>query len=1849
MSCAQQLNVKEDKAIDSTWVENTKCAQQREEKNSNFAKKVWDKGMNCTQPSIEQNKEEQPHEKTDVQCDVENVHKVHSRDDTRKKEEKPNGQNWQFSPPIGNAYVKSYVTIARSDVHTSEAYICVDNGANRTIADKKFAEEHFGKDFLKFSLNYLQPPTLRAVTGHKLNILGVIPVKFTFGTFSINHPVIIHDGEEGLCLLGNDMILDKINYEKGRFLAFGQGFDKVPIQYNLPSQMVGLKNNVVIAPNSTRICSVVTQQKSQASLEGREVVVQANNECNAITGLVIENVISHLQQGGVAKAMIVNNTNDQISLDKGQLIAKIDFISPTNNLNSGLQVLTTPEESDQLISMIHEAEERKELLEGIGEMFPQPHGQEIKEEGSNKKWIDRVKHDHLTHEEWTKLKAVLMRNEEAFARTDLEMGLCNYFKASLPMKENAGFLYLKPRPLPHAQQKEADKVVNNLLELGIIRPSRSPHATNIVCVKKKAINGVIKTRVCVDLRLCNSQSIPNRFPNLQLDEAMAKIGNATYRSSLDFKNGFHQIALDEKSIPYTAFHCNGALYEYVRLPFGYVSAMSLWTNLMHILCKGYEPSTYYSDDCMICTKTKVTEQGSNTFDRHLDDVEGMFERIIKAGLKLNPEKCEFAHHSSKPMDWLGFTIENSLLKPQESKISAIKNYETPQTQKQAHSFVSLASFYRRFIKSFAAIAKPIYNVIHAETFAWTKEADEAFNELKHILCTYPVLRLPQLDQPFQIWTDASGFAIGAVLTQIDQSDNKMHPVAYASRKFNESELKLSSPCKELLAIIYALTAWNMYICGMPTTLYSDCRAWSFLKMKEGISSRVSRLALLVQEYDLEIKFVQGAKNKAADAISRQYDTQDTRLESPESLKDPNLEFLGAPEIEESRTMKLTEYLQLCETYVQQFEEQIATINKSKMQAEVNMVEAIMSVTALYNEKEQNIKQAPPFLLEKYQQAYNACTTECERIALVTLQEHFFSLDGFKELQKTDARLAKIIKKLEAMERNARYRDGYFLHKGLLMKDANHEDGRKFRVLCLPRSLVSQVLSHYHGSLMRGHLGPSRLHGHLKSKFFWHSMKQDVQNFVDNCISCQYNAKYPVKFNMGTVVTPKYPNHIVHIDLMVGLPRSVDGYHAMLLCYDGFSRYSYGIPLRSEKSDYIVKLFYQFYCSAFMLPSAVHSDQAANLSNTVVNTLASILGIKKAITPMYNPRSNPCETLCGAMGDLLRKHLSKHDQKYWHLMVPMLLATINNTVHSQTGYTPASLMLGRFVENDTIPLVSCHEIPDNTDEYVLSMRRFQEYAFRLTRYKHKQTAEKLKDKLNKTSYAHKFTDGDFVLIKELQPAGRGQLKLRNKYRGPYRVIKANESSLIVIPWTENAHFEQNLKPTKKKNVVIKPVSTEVVPVSLCKPFRGNITLPPHFDESFVDKLLQLLGTEKNIDMRSIVSDSNVDELSQTARLEIESSMSDVAPPGGRRGNDDDDSDPGQMPYDGLSDTSSDRTDMTDSSTSTIVNLHNQPPSTPSMYEDAENEEVGEGEGQEFWEEREHLQLRDPWPPQLPEQGAEGIEAWIDKHMQLGEGGEEHPTAWSDEVEEEERREEGLAEAAAAGRPIPPMHPLVHITPTPPARQSKKGKVSEETRVTPEQESAPPFSTILTPADAQAAASATQTARRAVDFSNIGASPEFLQRLKRTPRDSARGAPSRGARGSPASRGRGRGALPSLPSFGGLNAEEAEMLRQMRGGLARTPPPRHAQTTSASISPRGGSRGRAPTVEHQMTRRSQRDTDSTAQVRVQVPDSATVPEIRDISRASAPGGEASRRQSLAWHIPSQSTKVIHSPDTQSIRRK
>ena len=178
-----------------------------------------------------------------------------------------------------------------------------------------------------------------------------------------------------------------------------------------------------------------------------------------------------------------------------------------------------------------------------------------------------------------------------------------------------------------------------------------------------------------------------------------------------------------------------------------------------------------------------------------------------------------------------------MLKPQESKVKAMKEFPVPTSGKQVISFVSTASFYRRFIKRFAKEVQPLFHIAYDDPFRWTSEAQVAFDRVKDIMCSDLVLRLPRQGELFQIYSDASAGALGVVLCQIDPIDKKSHPCAYGSRKFNASELKLSIPCKELLAIVYGLNLWSFYICGNPIQVFSDCRAWTFLKMQVEIRER----------------------------------------------------------------------------------------------------------------------------------------------------------------------------------------------------------------------------------------------------------------------------------------------------------------------------------------------------------------------------------------------------------------------------------------------------------------------------------------------------------------------------------------------------------------------------------------------------------------------------------------------------------------------------------------------------------------------------------------------------------------------------------------------------------------------------------------------------------------------------------------------------------------------------------------------------------------------------------------------------------------------------------------------------
>ena len=1515
--------------------------------------------------------------------------------------------------PKGSAFITVVINVKDRNVK-SIADIIVDTGADVTLCTTAYLISLFGEDILNSVYKIEKLPKLRSASGHKLKVLGVINLELHLGEYVLDLIVLVQDHTNKVFLLGSDSFYNRLIYDRGRYIAFADNrYPPIPISYNIEGTSVKTVDEFIVAPNSNALVMVKITDYPQ--LVGKEIILYpANGEdeqfvCNTVSTIdpdgyahlmisnATEDIVTILKNSEIARINLlsvetfdIEKLNDDsavqykwpLSALKGDLAKRlipnihirwenVEHFSEQKEQNFCHQLRELDDSctnhfednnylnNDSLdIRYVHDKLERKQLVEGTGEGFPTPPAPEPLPElevsvDDPEYWLSKVEHSHLSDEKWQKLKTVLFQYENAFSKSKTDIGCCRYFKADLPLKPGTGYLYNKPRPLPFKHREIAAETISDLLEQGIIRPSKSPHATNIVVVKKKTMNGVVSHRVCCDLRQVNEHSVPNRFPNFQLEDAMSKIQGSALRTAVDFRNAFHQILLNEESIPVTAFYFNNVLYEYVRVPFGHVCAMNLFCCVMALLCEGYPEACYYADDLMVLTKQDHLLTKDQIFEQHLQHVGGMLQRIIDAGLKLVAHKCQWCYGSDKPMEWLGFTIENNLLKPQESKVEAIKNFPEPKTPKQAISFVSLASFYRRFIKSFAQIAKPIYEVAHKDPFRWTSEAIKAFNDLKDAMCSDNVLRLPRQGEPFHMYSDASYGALGVVLCQLDPVDKKLHPCAYGSRKFNDTELKLSTPCKELLAIVYGLNLWSFYICGNPVFIYSDCRAWTFLKMQTGVSGKISRLALLVSEYDITVSFVQGVKNKAADGLSRAFDTGEVPFDDQATARHPALEALQAPELYDGQVMKLHDYLDICSSYLEanwpkiladyeakqielkkdlKSEKEIRStrpiVKRDKNLTEIRNVfeaktirrkdcfrefdkETEVGRHSLYDQlgvisddeahyvcrivedsKMLHIDRLTHKLNHDYDElgsliskdstfSFNSETSSSSNfegseplttdssfrkaalnIRLLVINDSTFTLEAFREAQDEDEFCSKQIKGICEKDLNVTSK-GYFLKRKILLRQLKTRDGQEFDVVCVPRSLVDVLLDSTHGNLLAGHHGSQRYYLNMTRRYFWPQMKQDIEHFHKRCIPCQKNDKYPVRFTSGHVLRPCWPKHIVHCDLVVGLPKALDKSYAILLLYDGFTRFTFGIPLASEKADYIVKKFMSHFVASFGLPWALHSDNGKNIDGSLIRHLCKMLGIIKTSTPPHTPNANPCETACAAVSMLLRKALNNSDKRYWPLCLPFVLNALNSTVHTATGYTPNSLFLGTYKERPLVPLIPFESETANVNEYYQKMRRFQEISFQIARVRHEQRIESKRKEWNKNAITPKFKEGDFVLKKNNNPAsGPGKMKLRAKYLGPYRIIKVYESSLILVPWDEVNAYEKYLK---KPDVLrlqnrgdVRPFHTIMASMKHCKPYVGKVEKHEDvIDPIILHQFLEALDVNSNDEIVSIVDSEDSD--------------------------------------------------------------------------------------------------------------------------------------------------------------------------------------------------------------------------------------------------------------------------------------------------------------------------------------------------------------------------------------------------------
>lgn len=419
-------------------------------------------------------------------------------------------------------------------------------------------------------------------------------------------------------------------------------------------------------------------------------------------------------------------------------------------------------------------------------------------------------------------------------------------------------IYQRQYRLPHSQREEINRQLTKMNHEGIIEPSSSPWNSPMLLVPKKLdANGKIKYRLVVDYRKLNNITVGDKMPLPQIRDVLDRLGNSKYFTVLDLASGFHQIPLEESSKVKSAFSSDIGHWQYSKLPMGLKNSPPTFQRLMnYVLCNliGLQCLVYLDD--IIIFSEDMREHG-----KRLREV---FNRLRAHNLKLNPAKCEFL---SKEVIYLGHKISENGVQPDERKVISVKNFPIPKNVKDIKSFLGLTGYYRNFIPDYSKISKPLTNLLKKDIkFEWSNICNEAFELLKTILCSEPILKFPDFTKPFIITCDASNYAVGSVLSQ---GEGKLDlPVAYSSRTLNKAEINYSTTEKELVAILFGVKQYRPYIYGRRFCIVTDHKPLTWLFNVKDPSSRLMRWRIKLDEYDFEIKYKSGKSNNNADALSR---------------------------------------------------------------------------------------------------------------------------------------------------------------------------------------------------------------------------------------------------------------------------------------------------------------------------------------------------------------------------------------------------------------------------------------------------------------------------------------------------------------------------------------------------------------------------------------------------------------------------------------------------------------------------------------------------------------------------------------------------------------------------------------------------------------------------------------------------------------------------------------------------------------------------------------------------------------------------------------------------------------------
>jgi hypothetical protein len=785
----------------------------------------------------------------------------------------------------------------------------------------------------------------------------------------------------------------------------------------------------------------------------------------------------------------------------------------------------------------------------------------------------------------------------------------------LPPERNVAFtIPLQPGATPPARRmyrlspKELEEVkrqITELLKKGFIEPSSSPFGAPILFVAKK--DGSL--RMVIDYRQLNKITVKNKYPLPRIEDLYDSLLGAKVYSSLDLQQGYNQIRIAPEDVPKTGFITPVGSYQFKVLSFGLTNSPAIFQKAMNDVFGQYIGKfvAIYLDDILVYSKTEA---------EHVDHLQKVLQLLSDNKLYAKMSKCEFF----KPqLQFLGHVVSQDGLQVDPSKVDVVNNWQVPTTIKELRSFLGLANYFRKYVQGYSSLVAPLIQLTKLDknfkAADWQEEHQSAFDGVKRVLTTAPVLALPDPSVPFEVISDASVNGTGAVLMQ-----NK-RVCAYHSKKFTPAERNYTTTEQEMLGVLHALQEWRCYLEGGPeSVLVTDHNPLVYLQEQPHLSRRQARWMEFFSRFNYRWQYRPGRIN-VADPLSRNpaflnvmTRGQKARENAPATVAAP----VPPPPPPLPRVRD--------------------TERPAKRQRAAQAVPA------------QPVHNTPVAAQSTPHVGNNSAGTLSQPLMDAILQ-------GYAEDEWFSVK-----RRTKKLSRDA---------TGLWRK------GDKV-VVPNVKLLKQAIMREAHDAKYSGHVGRIRTLELVERTFWWPGVTNDVREYVQTCDVCQRNKvlqRKPAGL-LQPLPIPKGRWESVSMDLITSLPKTRQGHDAIVVMVDRLTKMTHFVAVKGTiTAKELADVFYNTVFKLHGMPTSIVSDRDSKFTSMFWQQLMARVGTVLRMSTAYHPQTDgQTERMNRVLEDMLRNYVDPtHNDWDEHLAGAEF--AVNNAYHAGIASTPFFLNNG----------------------------------------------------------------------------------------------------------------------------------------------------------------------------------------------------------------------------------------------------------------------------------------------------------------------------------------------------------------------------------------------------------------------------------------------------------------------------------------------------------------------------------------------------------------------------------------------